>query len=131
MPPASLAGDGFAVNFANLSKTASAAIAATTGLLLVFTFPSFDLAPLAWIALVPLLLVCADEERAGQRFLRGWIAGFVFFLGTCYWCYGVMHHFGKLTVFESTGVLLAMVAGLALYWGLFAVVFPLALGNPW
>ncbi len=119
------------MNFTNLSKTASAGLAATSGLLLVFTFPSFDLAPLAWIALVPLLLVCADEERAGRRFFRGWLAGVVFFLGTCYWCYGVMHHYGKLTVLESTGVLLAMVAGLALYWGLFAVAFPLSLGNPW
>ncbi len=103
--------------------------AASSGLLLILTFPSFDLAPLAWIALVPLLWVCAEEPIARRRFFYGWIAGVVFFLGTCYWCYGVMHHYGKLTVLESTGVLAAMVAGLALYVGLFAAVLPLAFEN--
>src|SRR6266851_4766925 len=107
------------------------AAAIFTGLLLVLTFPSFDLPFFAWIALVPLLLAIADEARAGRRFFLGWLAGAVFFLGTCYWCYGVMHQYGKLTVLESTGVLLAMVAGLAFYPGLFAVVFPLALDRPW
>ncbi len=105
--------------------------AIASGLLLVFTFPNFDFSILAWIALVPLLLAVADEPRAGRRFLLAWIAGNVFFLGACYWCYGVMHHYGKLTELESTGVLLGMTAGLAFYWGLFAVFFPLMLQRPW
>jgi len=107
------------------------AAAIATGLLLVLTFPNFDIPIFAWIALVPLMLACADEDRAGRRFLLAWLSGNVFFLGTCCWCYGVMHHYGHLSVLASTGVLLAMTAGLACYWGLFAVVFPLLLDRPW
>lgn len=55
----------------------------------------------------------------------------VFFLGTCYWCYGVMFTYGKLPWFAAAGVLAAMVAGLALYWGLFAAALPAVLGGPW
>ena len=105
--------------------------AISTGVLLVLTFPSFDFSFLCWIALVPLMLACAQEARAGRRFLLGWIAGSVFFLGTCFWCYGVMHRYGNLSVFESTAVLLGMTSGLAVYFGLFAIAFPLTLARPW
>lgn len=107
------------------------AAAPATGLLLILTFPNFDCSFFSWIALVPLMLACADQPRARRRFLLGWIAGCVFFLGTCFWCYGVMHHYGNLSVAESVGVLLAMVAGLAVYPALFSVAFPWVLSRPW
>jgi apolipoprotein N-acyltransferase len=105
--------------------------AVSTGVLLILTFPNFDLSILCWIALVPLMLACAGEPRAGRRFLLGWIAGSVFFLGTCFWCYGVMHHYGNLSMVESTGVLLGMTSGLAVYFGLFTLAFPWTLSRPW
>src|SRR5438876_81114 len=76
-----------------------------------------------------------EEPRAGRRFFLGWFAGVIFFLGTCYWCYGVMKDFGALSVLEASGVLAAMVCGLALYWGLFSVAVRAATGGiegkPW
>ena len=43
----------------------SAALAALSGLLLVFSFPKFDLYPLSAVALAPLILVAAREVKAG------------------------------------------------------------------
>ena len=77
-----------------------------------------------------MLLVCG-EQPTGRRFFFGWLSGFVFFLGTCYWCYIVMNVHGHLAPLVAAGVLVAMAAGLALYWGLFAAALPAVLGGPW
>src|SRR6476646_2161027 len=58
-------------------------LAVISGLLLVFSFPRFDLAFLAWIALAPLIFVITSEAAAGRlRPLRaltlGWVTGLVF-----------------------------------------------------
>jgi apolipoprotein N-acyltransferase len=103
---------------------AAAPLAAASGALLILAFPKPDLPLFAWIGLVPLLWLCHSEPRARRRFLLGWIAGAVFFLGSCYWCFGVMRDYGGLSDLQSAGVLAAMVAGLALYWGVFSAVLP-------
>lgn len=103
--------------------------AASTGLLLVLAFPKPDLSFLAWVALVPLLLAVTREARAGRRFLLGYVAGLVFFLGTCYWVYEVMSEYGHLSAPVAALVLAAMVAALALYPGLFAAVVPATVGR--
>jgi apolipoprotein N-acyltransferase len=51
--------------------------AVATGLLLAAAFPSLDLWPLAFVALVPLLLAVAARGPAAA-FRLGWVAGFVF-----------------------------------------------------
>ncbi len=111
------------------------AIAALSGFLLILTFPKPDLAPLAWIGIVPITLAALDEPKRGRRFLLGWTAGVIFFLGTCSWCFDVMKDFGKLSFLEASGVLAAMVAGLAVYWGIFSLALPAATGGasgaPW
>src|SRR4029079_5415201 len=53
--------------------------------LLILSFPDFDLWPLAWVALVPLLFLIARKPMPGRAFLTGWLAGTVFFYGSCYW----------------------------------------------
>ena len=53
--------------------------------LLIFSFPDFDLWPLAWVALVPLLLAVARNPQRGRAFLLGWLMGTLFFYGSCYW----------------------------------------------
>ena len=97
-----------------------AALAVTSGILLVFSFPKFDLYPLSAVALAPLVFVAAREARAGRRFLWGSLAGFVFFVGTSTWIYTVMRQFGGLGVVAAGGVLGLLCLILSLYWGCFA-----------
>ena len=96
------------------------ALAVASGLLLVFSFPKFDLYPLSAVALAPLIFVAGQELKAGRRFLWGSLAGFVFFAGTSTWIYTVMREFGGLGVAAAGGVLSLLCLILSLYWGCFA-----------
>jgi len=98
----------------------SAALAVLSGLLLVFSFPKFDLYPLSAVALAPLIFVTGREVKPGRRFLWGGLAGFVFFAGTSTWIYTVMRDFGGLGVAAAGGVLGLLCFILSLYWGCFA-----------
>ncbi len=70
--------------------------AALSALLLVFAFPDFDLWPLAWVALVPLLFAVARRPRALQAFLLGWLTGTLFFYLSCCWLtYPMIHYAGR------------------------------------
>ncbi|HUI53707.1 MAG TPA: apolipoprotein N-acyltransferase [Bryobacteraceae bacterium] len=53
--------------------------------LLILTFPRFNLAWLAPVALTPLLVALAREGRPLRRFLLGWVCGVVYWFGVCYW----------------------------------------------
>ena len=57
-------------------------LAGLSSLLLVVSFPDFDLWPLAWVALVPLLCVIARRPRPLAAFGLGWATGALFFYGT-------------------------------------------------
>ncbi|OHB76410.1 MAG: apolipoprotein N-acyltransferase [Planctomycetes bacterium RBG_16_59_8] len=56
-----------------------------TALLLICSFPSVDLWPLAWAALVPLTLYALGEERSWRLFLLSFVAGYLFFLVGLWW----------------------------------------------
>lgn len=64
--------------------------------LLIISFPDFNLSSLAWIALVPFLFVVARNPRPRRSFLLGWLFGSVFFYGSCYWLTYSMIHTGGL-----------------------------------
>ena len=87
-------------------------IAALSGGLLALAFPRPDLYPLAWIALVPLLLVMDRRPFAG-----GFWAGFVFFAAVLYWLNIVMTTFGGLDPFSSVVAYLLLVTYLAVFFG--------------
>ena len=73
--------------------------AGVTTLLLIFSFPNFELYLLAWIALVPLLVVIARRPSPFPAFILGWATGSVFFYVTCYWLtYSMIHYGGVPTV---------------------------------
>ncbi len=91
-------------------KTAAAAILA--GLLSALAFPRPDLAELAWIGLVPLILVM--EKRP---FRSGFVAGAVFFGTVLYWLNIVMTTYGRLHPVLSAAAYLMLVLYLALFWG--------------
>ena len=56
-------------------------LAASSGILLFFSFPSINFFPLAWVALVPLLIALDGVENWKSAFSIGYITGFLFFAG--------------------------------------------------
>lgn len=98
--------------------------AVLTGLLLAFAFPSADWNWLAWIALVPLLVVLQEATLRGA-FVLGWLTGVAFYLGTLYWIVYVIGSFTPIPYVVATVPLVLLAAVLALYHGAFAagVVF--------
>ena len=78
---------------------------------MALAFPPFNISQLAWLSLVPLLFALEDCP-AGEAFRRGYIAGLVFFALTIWW---IVHVTVPGTV--------ALIAFLALYFGLGALVF--------
>ena len=63
----------------------NAALALLSAALLILTFPQFNIAWLAPVALTPLLVALAREPRWLRRFMLGWACGFVYWFGVCYW----------------------------------------------
>lgn len=86
--------------------------AAFSGLLLAAAFPRPDLFPLAWFALIPLLLVMPKRP-----FASGFTAGAFFFAATLYWLNIVMTTYGGLQLIFSLLAYLFLVAYLAAYFG--------------
>ncbi|HEY0320924.1 MAG TPA: apolipoprotein N-acyltransferase, partial [Pyrinomonadaceae bacterium] len=89
------------------------ALAVTSAVLLIFSFPDFNLWPLAWIALIPLFLAVVRRPQAASSFLLGWITGTVFFFGSCYWLTYAMVRYGHIPVWIAYPLLVpgAMVVG--------------------
>src|SRR5438309_9990586 len=81
---------------ANLPTLADSSLAIASALLLVVSFPDFNLWWLAWIGLVPLFAIVAQAPKAGRAFFLGWLWGIVFFFGTCWWLTYPMIHYGHL-----------------------------------
>ena len=78
---------------ASVPTLAEASLAIASALLLILSFPNFDLWWLAWIGLVPLLVVVRRTLNAGRAFLLGWLWGVIFFYGTCWWLtYPIIHY---------------------------------------
>jgi apolipoprotein N-acyltransferase len=120
-------------------------LAVLSGLLQVLIFPRPNLYWLCWIALAPLFyaLLRAREADAAellseetysflvparftQGFLLGWASGTVFYLGSCYWVYTVMHLYGGLSPVVSFLLLVLFSLFIGLHHGLFAALMTLA-----
>ncbi len=101
------------------------AAAVLSALLLVLAFPDFNLWPLAWVGLAPLLLGIARRPRAPQSFLLGWTTGTLFFYASCWWLTHSMIHYGGLPAALAFSLL---VPG-ALILGLFPALFATALAR--
>ena len=84
-------------------------LAALSGVLLALSFPRFDLAPLAFVALIP-LLVGLDGVPALQGTYLGIIAGAVFSLMSIPWVVHTMTAYGGLPL--PVGVLLLVALSL-------------------
>jgi apolipoprotein N-acyltransferase len=89
-----------------------------SGILLILSFPSFDLEFLAWIALVP-LLYAIEGKGSYQSFKLGFLAGVISFLGILYWIIVAVHTYGNVPLILSGLILLLLVAYLSLFIGAF------------
>jgi apolipoprotein N-acyltransferase len=82
--------------------------AVATGLLLVLAFPGPDLGPVAFVALIPLLLA-VETARPRQAAALGFAAGLVFFVLHIWW----INVFGYLPLAALSLVQAAVLAGFA------------------
>jgi len=87
-----------------------------TALLLCLSFPDFNLAPLSWVSLIPLMIVIHKRTPA-QSFLLGWISGSLGYLGILYWVNIVMTTYGHLPLPVSFTLHLFLSLYLGLYVG--------------
>ena len=90
------------------------ALAILSGVLQVLPFPMAGPVPV-WrtafclFALTPLLLALAGKDANGQpiRAIQGaalgYVSGFVWYLGNCYWVYETMHLYGALPSLRRPG----------------------------
>ena len=92
-----------------------------SGTLLVLSLPKPDIYPLAWLALVPLLITIARESNPRRIMASSYTAGLIFFSGTFYWITETMVTFGGLSVPLAVGVGVLFAVTYALYFVLFGV----------
>jgi apolipoprotein N-acyltransferase len=100
-------------------KKRDALLSLLSGILLILSFPRFDLEVLAWFALVPLFFAI-EGKGPFQGFKLGAITGLTAFLGILYWIIVAVHTYGNIPLIPSGLILLLLVAYLSLFIGVFA-----------
>ncbi|HET6973594.1 MAG TPA: apolipoprotein N-acyltransferase [Pyrinomonadaceae bacterium] len=101
--------------------------AAASALLLILSFPNFEYYQLAWIGLVPLLVVIGRRPSPLRAFILGWAVGSVFFYATCYWLTYSMIHYGGLPTALAYLLLIPGALVVGIFHGLFAALIALAI----
>lgn len=81
----------------------------------VLSFPDFDLWFLAWVSLVPLLIVVTRTAGFRKSFVAGWLWGTIFFYGTCWWLTYPMIHYAQVRAWIAYPLLLVPIAFVALF----------------
>ena len=109
-----------------LPKQVDWAAAAFTAVLLILSFPEFELSFLAWVALVPLMWVVVQRPSPRSALILGWAAGTVFFYSSCYWLTYSMIHYGGVPTLAAYLLLIPAAVVVGIFPGLFALF--LALG---
>jgi apolipoprotein N-acyltransferase len=93
-------------------------LASSSAVLLVLSFPNFELWWLAWIGLAPLLFAVATTSRKRIAFVLGFIWGTIFFYGTCWWLTHPMIHFAGVSPWLAYPLLLLPVMFVSIFPGL-------------
>jgi apolipoprotein N-acyltransferase len=101
---------------------AEVSLVSASALLLILSFPDFDLWPLAWVGLVPLLVAVGRPLKATRAFILGWVWGVIFFYGTCWWLTYPMIHFAHISAWLAYPLFLLPVVVVALFPALFGFV---------
>ena len=106
-------------------------LALLSAALLIFTFPQFNFAWLAPIAITPLLMAVARESRPMRRFLVGWAAGFVYWFGVCYWIEDVLARYGSLGSPAAWALFVLFAVTKALHMAVFALLAGVLMRRWW
>lgn len=114
-----------------LNRFLNQTLAITTGVLLILAFPNFNWTWLAPVALAPLLVACAREISWKRRFIEGWIAGFVFWFGVCYWIQFVLEVHGGMGRWGGWGTFALFAILKGLHMAIFATVAGVFMRKPW
>jgi apolipoprotein N-acyltransferase len=93
-------------------------LSSLSGLLLILSFPNFDLEFLAWVALIP-LFYAIEGKGLYRTFELGFLTGLISFLGILYWIIVAVHTYGNVPLILSGLILLLLVVYLSLYIGAF------------
>jgi apolipoprotein N-acyltransferase len=107
---------------ASVPTLAEVSLVIASALLLILSFPNFDMWPLAWIGMVPFLVVAARPLHAARALLLGWLWGVVFFYGTCWWLTYPMIHYVRISVWLAYPLLLIPIALVAVFPALFTLL---------
>jgi apolipoprotein N-acyltransferase len=103
-------------------------LAATSGLLLVLSFPKFGQGVVAWVALVPLLV--ALRGTSGWMAVRlGYLTGAVSAFGLLYWTSFVVVRYGGLPLAVGAAIMAALCLAVAVFPALFAWALARALAT--
>jgi apolipoprotein N-acyltransferase len=89
---------------------------------LALSFPQFGHPVIAWIALAPLLVALSRSATTLNAFLLGLTTGIVYFAGSLYWITLVMAVYGNMSMWVAAMLNAALVAYLALFPALFALL---------
>jgi apolipoprotein N-acyltransferase len=111
----------------------------------ILIFPLPNLYMLCWVAITPLLIAILRARqpqtlqlRAGIKLLPAsplqafWLAyacGILWYAGTCYWIYSVMHQYGGVSTPLGIVILLLFCLYLAIYHGVFGLLVSLLVGS--
>lgn len=93
-----------------------------TGVLLILSFPFFSFSFFAWIAFVPLGFYIYKTDKGILALWGGFLSGLIFYFGSTYWIFNVIHTYGRLNVFLSLLVTLLLVLYLSLYFALYGYI---------
>jgi apolipoprotein N-acyltransferase len=110
------------------------AMAALSGILQVLPFPIAGPTPvwrtvLCWVAILPFLWALSGHDKNGQPLTvrqsawLGYLCGFLWYLGNCYWIYQTMYLYGGLDKPIAAGILVLFCLYLGLYHALFGGLF--------
>ncbi len=87
--------------------------------LLFLSSPGVGYGFTAWIAVVPLLILC-KIEKSGRAAFWGFAAGFLYYLALLYWIVIVLGRYGGLSLWLTVPVLALLAAYMAVYTAFFA-----------
>ncbi|HKV38127.1 MAG TPA: apolipoprotein N-acyltransferase [Blastocatellia bacterium] len=95
-------------------------LAILSGLLLVFAFPDWNFWSFGWIAVAPLIMASAREQRFWSALLLGLITGTIFYVGSSYWVDYSIHNYGGVPLWLCYVIDVVGAGALAIFTGLFA-----------
>ena len=107
------------------------ALAALSAILLILAFPRFDLVWLAPVAVTPLLVASAPETSFPKRFLLGYVCGFVYWFGVCYWIQTVLALYGGIGSAGAWALFVLFCLTKAFHMGVFALAAGIVMRTAW